>query len=66
MSTYKFNDTKLHTDYVFPPIPDRRMDWACIDDNYDGAPDAGRQIVGVGKTEQEAIINYFEELDNGY
>jgi ribosomal protein L37AE/L43A len=42
-----------------PPIPIRDFDWAAYDDNtYDGAPDAGKQCVGYGATEQEAIEDF--------
>lgn len=58
MSIYKISGLTLHTSYDYPPIPTRQFDWSCVDDNYDGAPDAGNQIVGVGKTEVEAICNY--------
>ncbi len=32
--------------------------WHAYDENYDGAPDAGRQAVGCGTTEKGAIENY--------
>lgn len=59
-------NVELWTSYDYPPIPDRRFDWSCVDSNYDGAPDAGQQIVGHGKTEKEAIQDYlsqYEELN---
>ena len=34
--------------------------YMCIDDNYDGAPDAGQQIIGNGKTQIEALADYFQ------
>lgn len=38
-------------------------DWQAIDsDRYDGALDAGRQLVGWGKTEQEAIHDLKEQI----
>lgn len=53
----------LKTSYVHPPIPIRGYDWAAYDDDtYDGAPDAGPQIVGHGPTEEQAIANYIEQL----
>ncbi len=64
MKIYKCPEITLYTSYDYPPIPYRGMDWSCIDSEYDGATDAGRQIVGVGRTEQEAINNYFEEEEN--
>ena len=32
--------------------------WTAYDENYDGAPDAGPQIVGYGNTEEEALREY--------
>lgn len=46
----------IHTEYVHPPIPDRRFDWQATFDDYDGAPDARRPI-GRGSTEREAIAD---------
>ncbi len=59
MNTYKCPDVTLYTEYDFPPIPYRGMDWSCVDSDYDGDP---RQIIGTGRTEAEAINNYFEEM----
>lgn len=44
----------IHTYYEHPPIPCREMDWAAVDDGYDGAEDS-HCPVGTGRTEQEAI-----------
>jgi hypothetical protein len=64
MATYKLPDgTTLYTSFVYPSIPIRQFDWSCVDDNYDGAPDAGPQCHGSGATEQEAINDYFEQRD---
>ena len=41
---------KILTDYVFPPIPYRGMDWIAY---YDGEEEEG--LRGQGATEQEAI-----------
>lgn len=36
--------------------------FSCIDDNeYDGAPDAGPQLVGQGDTEEAARKNFMEQ-----
>jgi len=52
---------KIKTAYVNPPIPDRRWDWQAIDDDtYDGP---GCPI-GCGATEQEAIRDLMEQLEN--
>lgn len=56
---------KLITTYNAPPIRCRDYDWICVDeDSYDGAPDAGLQIVGAGRTEEEAIKDFYEQLNN--
>lgn len=47
---------KIRTNFVYPPIPVRHMDWCATYDDYDGAPDSGnRGEIGWGTTEQEAI-----------
>ena len=47
---------KINTQYIFPPIPVRTMDWCATYDSYDGAPDSpNRGEIGYGETEQEAI-----------
>ncbi|HET6198246.1 MAG TPA: hypothetical protein VFE12_20955 [Acetobacteraceae bacterium] len=57
----------IRTDYVHPPIPDRRYDWSAIDrDTYDGAPDAGcGNTIGFGRTEQEAVEDLLELFESG-
>lgn len=50
---------KISTEYVYPPIPDRRFDWCATDDDtYDGAGSP----IGWGSTEQEAIADLLEQL----
>lgn len=65
MGIYKLegkNDTLiLHTTFNYPAVSLRVLDWSCIDDNYDGAPDAEPQIVGAGTTEIEAIKDYLDQ-----
>lgn len=40
----------IETEYVYPPIPDRRFDWSAVRHGYDiGDP------IGRGPTEQDAI-----------
>jgi len=58
------NGHVVNTSFDYPAIPLRNWDWSCVNDNYDGAPDAGRQIIGIGRTEQEAIINYLEQCND--
>jgi hypothetical protein len=54
---------KVSTDLVFPPIPNRSMDWAAIDDNtYDGAEDS-RCPVGRGATEVDAIDDLLTQIE---
>lgn len=50
----------IKTEHVFPPIPDRSYDWLAYDsDNYEpGCP------IGSGATEQEAIDDLMEQIDN--
>ena len=55
MTTHKIDGHVIHTEYDFPPIPIRSFDWSAVLDDYDGAPDAGPQLVGTGRTEQAAI-----------
>lgn len=50
---------RIVTNYVFPPILVRSMDWSAIDDetyDYDGP-------IGWGATEQEAINDLMEKIE---
>ncbi len=50
----------IRTDYIFPPIPDRRFDWSAIDDDsYCGHGSS----VGYGRTEQEAVDDLRQQMD---
>lgn len=52
----------LRTENTYPPIPNRNFDWTVIDDDtYDGAPDAGPQLMGSGPTETLAIEDFWEQ-----
>lgn len=42
----------IHTEFEYPPIPDRRMDWSAVTDNYEPGDPIGR-----GATEDEAIAD---------
>jgi hypothetical protein len=54
---------KIRTEYVYPPIPIRTMDWqAWDDDTFDGAEDSHCPI-GRGRTEQDAIDDLKEQLE---
>jgi len=51
----------VHTDHVRPPIPTRQFDWAAWDDRtYDGP---GCKV-GTGPTEQAAIIDLLEQVED--
>lgn len=58
----------IRTDFIYPPIPDRRFDWCAVDDDtYDGAPDSGtRHEIGYGATEQEAIDDLKRVVNENY
>jgi hypothetical protein len=55
---------RISTCFDYPPIPIRCFDWsAVLADEYDGAPDAGWQPVGHGETEQAAIADLLEQIE---
>ncbi len=58
------NQLKLHVSQRYD------LRFHCIDDNYDGAPDGGRQKEGDGLTPLAAVIDYLEnnehDLDVNY
>ena len=47
---------KIITSFDYPPIPDRRFDWSAIRESYDEG-----DLIGYGKTEQEAIDDLKEQ-----
>lgn len=50
----------IRTEYVHPPIPDRRCDWQAVDDRtYEGG-----DLIGWGETEQQAIADLVEQICN--
>jgi hypothetical protein len=52
---------KIRTEFVYPPIPDRRWDWSAIDDDtYDGP---GCPI-GYGPTEEAAVADLMEQIES--
>ena len=54
---------RIVTKHDFPPIPVRWMDWSAWDaDSYDGAEDS-HHPVGTGATEQEAITDLMQILN---
>lgn len=46
---------KIITSYDYPPIPIRNYDWSAIRESYDEG-----DLIGYGKTEQEAIGDLIE------
>ena len=65
MATHQINGWTIHTSNVLPPIPDRRFDWSATEDNYDGAEDSSnRYQIGYGRTEQEAIDDLLDQLND--
>ena len=55
----------IRTNHEYPPIPIRTCDWSAVLDDYDGAPDAGpHQYVGFGATEDEAVRDLIEQLED--
>jgi hypothetical protein len=55
---------RIRTNYDPKPIPDRRFDFCATLDSYDGAPDAGFQPIGWGRTEAEAIADLGDQLED--
>jgi len=54
-----FDIPRIHTTFVYPPIPLRQFDWAAI--YADDEPnDNGNVAVGTGRTETEAIADLIE------
>ncbi|MFA6984609.1 MAG: hypothetical protein WC213_00185 [Arenimonas sp.] len=52
---------KIVTNYVYPPIPIRQFDWSAIDDDtYDGEG----CLIGYGATEQEAIDDLLDKMND--
>ena len=51
---------KIRTEFVYPPIPIRTFDWSAIDDDtYDGPGSP----MGTGRTEQEAVADLLEQIE---
>ena len=68
MAIHNINGTKIHTSFDYPPIPVRNMDWSAVTDNYDCDCDQdgffSTHPVGRGATEQEAIADLIEQLED--
>jgi hypothetical protein len=66
---YTVDGRVIFTSHDLPPIPIRDFDWSAHLDDYDGAPDAGWQPVGHGRTEDAAIADLLAQIaayDDGY
>ena len=64
MAIHQINGVKIHTNFDYPPIPVRDMDWSAVTDNYDGAEDSStRGQIGRGPTEEAAIADLLEQLE---
>jgi hypothetical protein len=50
---------KIVTDYVNPPIPVRNFDWQATTSDYEPGDPVGR-----GETEQEAIADLLEKIED--
>ena len=68
MATHLINGVKVHTNFDYPPIPVRDMDWSAVTDDYDADCDQDGFFsncpVGRGPTEQDAINDLLEQLDD--
>lgn len=56
--------SRIVTEFIYPPIPDRSCDWSAIREGvYDGATDAGwpSNCIGLGPTEAAAIADLIEQ-----
>lgn len=63
MAIHDRNGFRIHTNFDYPPIPIRSMDWSAVTDNYDGAEDSSnRGQIGRGATEEEAIADLLEQI----
>lgn len=60
MPSHHIKGFAIETEYVCPPIPIRCFDWHATEVNYE----PGRPI-GQGETEQEAIDDLIEQLEDG-
>lgn len=68
MTTHIINGVKIHTKHVQPPIPVRDFDWSAVTDDYDADCDQEgfftSHPMGSGATEQAAIDDLIEQLEN--
>ena len=55
-SMWLIEGTKIRTDFVYPPIPDRRFDWCAYRDD-DEPNDNGNMMQGNGASEAEPPLD---------
>lgn len=59
---------KIITRYWPPPIPVRQFDWSAVTDDYEAESDSegswSSHPVGRGATEQEAIKDLLEQMED--
>ena len=49
----------IHIEYVYPPIPQRDMDWSAVTDDYEpGCP------MGTGATKWDAVRDLIDQLED--
>lgn len=68
MPLHIINGLKISTNFDYPPIPVRDMDWSAVDDStYDCDCDQDGFFstcpIGHGATEQEAIDDLLEQIE---
>ena len=68
MPLHIINGLKVRTNFDYPPIPVRDMDWSAVDDDtYDCDCDEDGFFstcpIGRGATEQEAIDDLLEQIE---
>jgi hypothetical protein len=67
MAIHIINGQKIVTSHDYPPIPIRSMDWSATSDNFDADWDGERYIgshpIGHGPTEDAAIADYLELIE---
>lgn len=58
MKIENFNTEKIVTSFVYPPIPCRDWDWQAVFEGFEPG-----DAVGWGQTEQQAIENLLESME---
>lgn len=67
MPLHLVNGIKIHTNFDYPPVPDRDMDWSAVTDDYEAECDSegwwSHHPVGRGPTEETAIQDLLNEIE---